>query len=174
MNKFSLIIAIVLFSIGTQALFGCPYTFINDSKNQKIFLGQTITHGQLIEPGEKITVDAPMNPEHKQQHEAHGTNHGEHKDAGDDNGHAPIYVYAEEKRKLIGSDESGNTGMRFTLEYKIRERACGKNSVLKFSELQKITSEDESQLGRFGVKKMTEERAERKVGKLATFGSDEK
>lgn len=140
----------------SQLVYGCPYTFVNDS-GSRLFLAEVIEHGHLIGPGGKATLEAPMNPEHEKLHAERGTTHGEHRDVEDEdtNGHAPFYVYIQR-------------GDVFDAVYKIRERACGMDSVVKYSQLQGM-ADGSIEAGRFGVKILTPERAERKKQKLTSF-----
>lgn len=150
LKRFSLIIFMLLLSI-IEYTFTCPYTFINDGSHA-LFLGEIIEHGHLIQPGQETTLEAPMHPEHEKMHAVKASVDGEHED---DNGHAPFYVYIENK----------NMPGTFDITYKIRERACGMDSVVKFSDLQGMAT-GEKDAGRFGVKILTPERAERKKQKL--------
>lgn len=140
----------LLITLITTKIFGCPYTFLNDS-DTNVFLADKIEKGQLVKPQASVTVDAPMSPEHD-----HNADEG-HKW----NGHARIYVYQEEK-SLPGN---------FKLQYKISEAACGKDSKLAFNELGAMAA-GQKDSGRFEIKKMTAERKERKMEQLTQKGQE--
>lgn len=147
-KRFSFVILIMLLSV-IEYTFACPYSFINDSSS-RLFLAETISHGHLIEPGQQTVLEAPMHPDHEKMHMDKDSANGEHED---DNGHEPFYVYIERKPGT------------FDAVYKIRERACGMGSIVKYSDLQGMAT-GEKDAGRFGVKILTAERAERKKSKL--------
>lgn len=141
----------------SASLLACPYTFINDGK-KTVFLAEKVTHGHLVMPGKQAGLEAPMNPEHEALHAEQGVQkQGEHEDS---NGHAPFYVYVE------------MTPGTYDLLYKIRERACGKDSVVRFSDLESMAT-GKKDAGRFGIKKMTEERAEKKKKELAPVKAED-
>jgi len=132
---------------------GCPYTFINDS-NSPIFAAEEIEKAQFVAPGKKITIEAPMSMEH-----SHHEGAGEH----EWNGHAPIYIY-----KKDGAEN-------FTLLYKIIEKACGKGSIIKYSDLEIMSRGTIPaagvNLGRLEVKRIDHpERKKAKINKLTVKG----
>ncbi|MFA6066411.1 MAG: hypothetical protein WC707_04505 [Candidatus Babeliaceae bacterium] len=150
------LVGLVLLATTAGSVFACPYTFINDS-DKPVILAEYISKAQFVEPnGGKVTVVAPMSSEH--DHSSSPETDIDHGDLGTEshgwNGHAHIYVY----KKVDGSD--------FKLEYKIKEAACGKDSKISYSLLEGMANGTEN-TGRFGIKKMTPEREEAKVKKLA-------
>lgn len=139
-----LIISLVCTAI-TQ-LFGCPYTFINDTEGS-IILVENITQAQFVPAGESAVIEAPMSDEHKHDDTAHRWN-----------GHAPILVYKETTNNI------------FPLEYKIIEAMCGADSVIKYSQLEGM-SNGTIDAGRFEIKKNNAERTQRKMEKLTSKGN---
>jgi hypothetical protein len=122
-------------------LIGCPYTFINDTK-LPIILSEKITKAYYVPAGDKTIIEAPMTDEHDSDMEK-----------GHGNGHAAIYVYM-------------HNGAEYHLTYKIKERACGKDSVIKASELPAMMN-DQEKAGRFEVSMNDADRKDKKHAQLA-------
>jgi hypothetical protein len=122
-------------------LIGCPYTFINDTKTP-IILSEKITKAYYVPAGDKTIIEAPMADEHDSDVEK-----------GHGNGHAAIYVYMD-------------NGKEYHLTYKIKERACGKDSVIKATDLEAMTN-DAEKAGRFEVSVNDADRKDKKHAQLA-------
>ena len=122
-------------------LIGCPYTFINDTKTP-IILAEKITKAYYVPAGEKTIIDVPMAKEHDSDVEK-----------GHGNGHAALYVYMD-------------NGNEYHLTYKIKERACGKDSVIKATDLETMIT-DSAKAGRFEVLLNDEDRKDKKHAQLS-------
>lgn len=107
-------------------VWACPFTFINDGE-KPLIIANLYQNARLIQPGETLTIEAPMKS--KVNFEL---------DSEKKYAHSRQNVYVQ-------SEEAGNFKNAFILQ----EAACGKGSVVKFSELAKMSETERS--GRFTV-----------------------
>ena len=136
-----------IITIGTDLLQACPYTFINDTRSP-ILVAEELGNAFIIPAGKKATIQAPMNENHPHDTEEWHAWHG----------HSSVLIYT-----TLHNDTFGNKS--FEIAYKTREHICGKGSILKMSQLNKVKGAED--ISRFRIKKMTEARKLKKLQKLA-------
>lgn len=105
---------------------GCPFTFINTGK-KALIVADMYENAQVVQPGEQITVKAPMKGDAQFQLEIEHTN-----------AHAVLNIYEE-------SDLPGH----YKNAFRFQEVTCGKGSVVKSGELPKMAEKE--RYGRFSV-----------------------